>query len=157
MSKESQDESVDVESTPSSDNKKKAIVAVLLAILLLAIMTQPDKQKETAEANTELALKSPDVMPETVKVKVEASRFTATKSLTRIGVEGVKSSPVFRPDPIQRRRMEVGQLRVQAVYGSSKKAQAAIVNDKVIRQGESMRDGRKVMQVSPDGIHLQRK
>lgn len=147
-----------VDETPSpNNNKKKAIVAILLGVLLIAVLTQPKEDLQSVDTPTlALRMAGGDLTSAAAKPMEAAAVFSQIRELPRVEFDAVASSQVFRPDVIERPRIRTEQLRVQAVYGSGSR-QTALVGDTILHSGQPIRDGRKVLSVSTEGVQLEGK
>ena len=85
------------------------------------------------------------------------TRWTCPKtvrSLNTIIVEDLFAvREADRVDP-ESEEPEFQPLRVQAIYGSDAN-KAAMVDDKLVRAGDILPDGRKVLSVTDSGVELQ--
>lgn len=140
------------------DAKKKIVAAVLLAVLLGVVIFQPEPETEevaSAQSQPELAIIAQPTAEATASNDVPQA-FLATRQLSRVNVEQVADTALFHADKLpSRQAAQRGPLRVQAVYGSGQ-SQSAIVSGSIIRQGQPLPDGRKVIDVSDEGIEISR-
>ncbi len=154
------EESTTVSSAEAASLKKKqVIVAVLLVGLLIAILTQPksDNGDTTAVLETRSAGKTAAVSPPAEPVESEESRIdrlSQVRELKRFDFREISSFELFVPEPkrLQRNRETVTN-HVDAIYGSSSD-RSALVGQMIVRQGQPLPDGSKVLQVNQDGIHV---
>jgi hypothetical protein len=147
----------------ASQRKKQIIVVLLLAGLLIAIVTQPAEPDAesgqvmgTLPAANPMSLRS---MPMQVKAlespgKV-AESLLKTRDLTRIDLPEITSLELLAPEPTSMRPQN--QLSnvppVQAIYGTATN-RAALVGQTIIRSGQPLPSGQKVLDITTDGVRL---
>ena len=145
----------------SSQTKQKCFVAVLLVVLLIAVLCQPNDEQPSDQSAPMISLKADRAVDATAGTQAttsDMSRFGSTRQLSRTSLDEVVNSPVFRAERIQSPqkeppRVQPSQLTVQAVYGSGSQ-QSAIMGNAIVRSGQPLPDGRKVLSVTPDGVKL---
>ncbi len=145
---------------PASDKKKYIAVAVLLSFLLIAILTQPD-ENSAGEANSDDPPADPSnaglANPEKTKpdaVQHDAiAQFTEVRELPRISVDDALQTPLFTGEPAPERKADTTAMKIQAVYGTGA-AQSALVGESIVRPGQPLPDGRRVVKVTAEGVRL---
>lgn len=156
------------DSGKSSQTKQKCVVAVLLVVLLIAVLCRPGKEPTSVESSAMVSLKADGAAGETQRPDAatsDLSRFVITRQLSITPLDDVIASPVFAAEPIETEplqaeppqadpaRVETSRLTVRAVYGSQRQ-QSAILGNSIVRTGQPLPDGRKVLSVTPDGVKL---
>ena len=160
-----QDNDGDDESEKSSQAKKKWVVAVLLAVLLVAVLCQPDDEDPSADASQMISLKTDGethpaagATEQAGIVSSDAPRFMITHQLSRISLDEVLDSPLFLAERIEPRRVQPRPLTVQAIYGSDQQQSAILENsvgkNSIVRSGQPLPDGRRVLAVTTEGVQL---
>ena len=154
------------DATSQTDAKKKKqqlLVVVLLAGLLIAILTQPKKQQD-ADANVDLAIKADAIQAVSESPKIHLNpKYLLSRDLSRLPTETASTADLFF-DPPEPQIAEafvdpesdepVRRERVVAIYGTKSTQHSALVGNKIVRSGESLSDGRKVLNVAPEGVRL---
>ena len=140
--------------------KQHVIVVLLLIGLLIAIVTQP--HDSPAKSNT-TELQITNVKTTSAKKKPEkkqlAQDYAKVTKLPEAELNTIIVEDLFavreadRVDP-ESEEPEFQPLRVQAIYGSDAN-KAALVDDKLVRAGDILPDGRKVLSVTDSGVELQ--
>lgn len=163
-----EEELAEENSGTSSQTKQKCVVAVLLVVLLIAVLCQPGEEPPSGESSAMVSLKADGAAGGTQSpnaATTDLSRFVITRQLSRTPLDDVIASPVFAAEPIEIEppqaeppgvepsRFEPPRLTVQAVYGSQHQ-QSAILGNSIVRTGQPLPDGRKVLSVTPDGVKL---
>ena len=153
-----EDELAEDDSGRSSQTKQKCIVAVLLVVLLIAVLCQAGDEQPSVESPAMVSLKADGAAGGTQgpnAATTDLSRFVITRQLSRTPLDDVIASPVFAAERIgiEPPRVEPSRLTVQAVYGSQRQ-QSAIMGNFIVRAGQPLPDGRKVLSVTPDGVRL---
>jgi hypothetical protein len=153
---------LDSTAQPASQRKKQIIVVLLLVGLLIAIVTQSAEpgteggQAGTLPAANPVSFRS---MPMQVQVlespgKV-AESLLKTRKLTRVELPEITSLELLAPEPTSMRPQN--QLSnvppVQAIYGTSTN-RAALVGQTIIRSGQPLPSGQKVLDITTDGVRL---
>lgn len=157
-------ENAAAQSIPAAADKKKQILVVVLSVgLLVAILTQPDKQVAVAEPILEANWASPieplrqDTsrqarLPESAKLRAQS--LAQVCELSRIPRDAIAKLDLLAPEPALARQTLVNRTqRVQAIYGTSTD-RAALIGDSIVRGGQPFPDGGKVMDVTTDGIQV---
>lgn len=143
----------------ASLKKKKLLVVVLLIGLLIAIVTQPesddgsasiDNQPESAGKPASVA-KSPDPA-ESDESRLD--RLAQIRELKRIELDEILSLDLFMPESRQlRQRRPTVTQSVKAIYGNSSE-RSALVGQSIVRRGQPLPSGGKVLRVNLDGIQI---
>jgi hypothetical protein len=158
------DSAAQVASQKAASQRKKQIIVVLLLVgLLIAIVMQPaEPDAESGQVVGTSAAANPvsfRSMPMQVQVlespgKVAAS-LLKTRELSRIELPEVTDLELLAPEPTYM-RLE-NQLSnvppVQAIYGTSTN-RAALVGETIIRSGQPLPSGQKVLDITTDGVRL---
>lgn len=143
----------------ASLKKKQFLVAALLVGLLIAILTQPKSDDvdaaavlETKSAGQTAAVATPVEPVESDESRVD--RLSQVQELKRFDFQEISSLELFVPElqRLQQRRRNVTH-RVNAIYGDSSD-RAALVGKSIVRRGQPLPDGGKVLQVNQDGIQI---
>lgn len=147
----------------ASYKKKQILVAVLLAGLLVAILTQP----KTSDVDSSLVVESrleghlqpstiasPDTAPPE-SPQMRADRLAKIRELSRIELDEISRFELLAPEPrmVGQQRFSSTQ-RVQAIYGDSTD-RTALVGEAIVRRGQPL-SGQKVLNVTTDGVQLAR-
>jgi hypothetical protein len=151
-----EDELAADDSGKSSQTKQKCAVAVLLVVLLIAVLCQPDDEESHVETSAMVSLKADGAADGTRgpnAATADLSQFVRTRQLSRASLDEVVASPAFSAERIAAPRVQPSRLTVQAVYGSDRQ-QSAIVGNSIVRSGQPLPDGRKVLSVTPEGVKL---
>jgi hypothetical protein len=146
----------------ASQKKKQIIVVLLLAGLLVAIVTQPaDPGTGTGQAGTSPAANPVSLRSMAMQVQVlespgkVAESLLETRKLTRVELPEITNLELLAPEPTSM-RLE-NQLSnvppVQAIYGTSTN-RAALVGQTIIRRGQPLPSGQKVLDITTDGVRL---
>jgi hypothetical protein len=145
----------------ASLKKKQILVAVLLVGLLIAILTQPKSDNgdtaavlETKSAGQTADLAKPDEPVESEESRVD--RLSQLRELDRIELSETSRFELFIPE-VQRLQQRLGNLthRVNAIYGDSND-RAALIGRSIVRRGQPLPEGGKVLHVNQDGIQVGR-
>ncbi len=148
-----------VGSKNASNAKKKVAVAVLSVVLVIAFLTQPDSSSPETESDQSTTVNVPESdseqppQPIGDQGEVATAQFSQIRELSRIDIDRVLESSAFVSEPKTIRRIDVADLKVQAVYGNGV-AKSALVGSSIVRSGQPLPDGRKVLAVSPEGVEL---
>jgi hypothetical protein len=154
------EESTAVSSAQAASLKKKQfLVAALLVGLLIAILTQPKSDSgdaaavlETKSAGQTAVVTTPAEPVESEESRVD--RLSQVRELNRFDFQGISSFELFLPEPQRlRQRRENVTHRVNAIYGTSDD-RSALVGQWIVRQGQPLPDGGKVLQVNQNGIQV---
>ncbi len=136
--------------------KKQTLVAMLLVGLLIAILTQPKSDNgdiagvlETKSAGQTADLVKPDEPAESEGSRVD--RLSQVQELERIELSEISRFELFVPEFQQ--RLGNATHRVNAIYGDSND-RAALIGRSIVRRGQPLPDGGKVLQVNQDGIQI---
>jgi hypothetical protein len=143
--------------------KKQVLVVVLLVGLLVAIVTQPENAstEEAAVAETELVTSAVSVEEDSLDEAVVAEKrldwLTQSNSLSRFEIEAIVDRSLFADEwvePVAPLNQVVSKTRrVQAIYGSAND-HAALLGTTILRSGEALPDGGRVLLVTGDGMHV---
>lgn len=143
------------------NRNKKVIIVVLLLGLLVAVATQPGEQAVESESQpASLSLKITPVAqqgnsPQSSDSPSTSPSIADTRELSRFSLDDVMELPVFKAEPIKRNQVAAESLRVHAIYGSADE-KSAIVGESIVRSGQPLPDGRRVLHVTPEGVKLGR-
>jgi hypothetical protein len=163
-------DSAAAESKKDTGNKKKQIVVALLLVgLIVAILTQPEKNDTatgqivgaafaSAAGTPVKTVASPQVPASqadaTESVDARIQRLGQVRELSRIELDDITKLEFFAPEPLRVQEKFVNDTqRVQAVYGTSS-GHAALLGDSILRRGQPLPHGGKVLQVTPEGIQV---
>ncbi len=148
------------EDAGSKTTKQWVVVGLLVCGLILALVTQPEKAVVVAEIQPTATLTElkPQAMQDAVVSEPKAS-VLQIQSLASIELEDwVDQNPfaASQAETINRSFSDTnGLLRIQAVYGKGSNA-VALIGSNLVHIGESLPDGRRVLNITADGIELSR-
>ena len=158
------DDAVATAEKAASYKKKQILVAVLLVGLLTAILTQPEDQdvdrgqvvESTLALQTEAPTSAPAKAEATESPEMRANRLATIREFSRIELDQIMRLELLAPEPqrMQPNKFDRAQ-RVQAIYGTSTD-RAALVGQSIVRSGQPLPDGQKVLSVTTGGIQLAR-
>lgn len=157
----------------AADSKKKIVVVVLLAILLIAILLRPDNDPATANASLPLAINPEAVEQETSSPESERQQtmeqqadsekeaeagLLQRRELSRLGLEPLLTSTAFATVTATKKKADQPAaprrpVAVKAIYGAGPR-KSALVDDSIVRPGEPLPDGRRVIDVTPEGVAI---
>ena len=160
------DDSTDERKASSSSDeaarlKKKQILVVLLLVgLMIAILTQPEPDAGDAIetfATASSAQGPPVVEPqEAESIESRMDRLSKVQEFERIELSEFPVFELFAPEPFSLQQpLGNASHRVQAIYGTAKQ-RAALVDQSIVRRGQPLPDGAKVLQITQDGIQVGR-
>ena len=168
------DDAAKTPTNPASDaaslRKKQILVVVLLVGLMVALLTQPEKEEEPRGSVSELQTTTvPVVRPVSLAGPTTPSEDTESDAESDAGVKLAEIQPLtrFELDEIVHLELLAPELNplanspalevpeVQAIYGSSD-TRAALVGKEIVRRGQPLPGVGKVLSVSDEGIEVSR-
>lgn len=141
--------------------KKQVLIVVLLVGLLVALLTQPE-ESVVEEGNTDhteqvaqsVASKKTSDAQGADKKRLEW--LMQSRQLSRIEIAKILDQSMFANEVIEPKHAQqiVSKTRrVQAIYGSADE-HAALLGKTILRSGEPLPDGGRVLLVNDDGVHV---
>ncbi len=142
--------------TAKNKTTKQLAVVVFLAVGLgVAVMTQPKNESARSDAVesgiTELTL---NVVAEPI-AREPSESMVVVRSLPSIPLSDFVQVDPFASAHAQSRNIDPDGAMVHAVYGSGPDA-VALVGRAIVRVGEKLPDGRRVLSISPDAVEFSR-
>jgi hypothetical protein len=152
-------------SNPKSEKQKLILVALLTSALIFVLYAQFVASEQSVDVETTsppvaslptvesqpVAIKSPSrdvpMLPQVFEVLSLPSR-SLDEILQQTPLLVIKFNPTTVPPSV-----EAAPIVVRAVYGSADKS-IAIVGDKILRAGDVLPDGRKLIGASPNGLKM---
>lgn len=148
-------------------NKKKMILVVVLSIgLAIALVTQPDKTGDqtnsSASSGDSQTSSSTDAagLPPAIEAKPSETggdwenQLLQIHHLSRMDLETITGLELLAAEPRRMRREGIRDARrVDAIYASPR-GHAALLGDAIVRGGQPLPDGRRVLSVSTEGIEI---
>lgn len=157
---------------PAKNTKQLAIVAVLLLGLFIAVLTSPTAPEEAHAPAAEVQLTPLALTPMPQEVIVEPHpAFVRTETLPSLDGSHWAGLDPFAPIPVAVESVappapsdeptsteavgepELAIVDVQAIYGRGGDA-VALIGGSVVRVGERLPDGRRVVSVTAEGVEL---
>lgn len=138
--------------------KKQALVVVLSIGLLVAILTQPTKNDPDNSAASMDAKATTVESPKNLFIaeKDHIERMSRTQEFQRIELDELSRVELFAAEPLRLQQpLNDATHRVKAIYGTSRQ-RAALVGQAIVRRGEPLPDGVKVLDIKQDGIQVGR-
>ena len=150
--------------------KQLVVIALLLAGLLVALWTQPSDKSDNSVVPVvkPVAFSAADSESDEAK-SVFRDQMATVRKLSRLSIDSMVNAELFYvpppqpeiiPEQEEEEPLAVAEIKVQAVYGGSFDEQSgatnhrALIGTAIIRRGEVLPDGRKIMRVTPDGVEL---
>ena len=154
----------------ASLKKKQIIVALLLVGLIVAVLSQPNKDSDGSQqivensfTNTAVASTNAVVAPQVPSSPVDAAesadtriqRFAHVRELSRIELSDIANLELLAPEPLRAQEEFVSEKnqQVRAVYGTTSR-HAALLGDSILRRGQTLPQGGKILEVTTDGIQV---
>lgn len=145
----------------SKQQKQKVVVVLLLIGLLIAILTQPTPETQPVDADVQDTVAITPVVNAVSQVEETNVQHhgwvTTTRELSRVSLEEIVGSELFaleaKRDPAEILQEAVKQVPVKAIYGSAT-GQAAIVGQTIVRGGEALPSGGRVVSVQDNGVEI---
>ena len=140
--------------------KKQTLIVILLVGLLVAVLTQPDDFAVEENTAGQAELVDPpisadeELQEEAVVTKRRLVWLTQSHSLSRIELESIADRSLFADEWIEPQEQIVSKTRrVHAVYGSGDD-HAALLGTTILRSGEALPEGGRILFVNSDGVHV---
>lgn len=140
--------------TNSSTNRQKMIVVGLLSIgLVVALYTQPESTVDSVEANP-ISLQTLEIKADAMTGGTEPEEFClATRELPSVNLDELLTRDPFQSTDRRTSKLVDATLQIRAIYGDGDEA-VALVGQSIVRKGQRLPDGRRVVRIAPDGIEL---
>ena len=161
MRASNQNRSVDQAARDAKKKKQQWIVVLLLIGLLFAILTQPKKDRDDLQVQTEapaLAITSAAIdSVSTQSESLDNPSWVKTKSLSRLSIQDVASEDLFpsKQQAALHQKAKPIEIKVMAIYGHADGTLSALVGDQIVRAGHVFPDGRRIVRISRQGIEVQ--
>ena len=143
---------------PARFPRAKCLVAALLGVVLIGVLvtapTQPPAPSTPMADPLQMRWET-SAAPPSHLATIDASRFSNSQALSRVPTAALHSTPLFAREARPTPRVELAPLKVDAIYGAGDE-HFAIVGSTIIRAGQPLPDGRKVLEVTAEGVKLER-
>ncbi len=159
----------------SKSPKQLAVIAILVVVLLVAIATQPRTDDATSTSTS--GIQSTQLVstgglaivaqPLELKLGSESAPAESAPHPLVVQVRPMPSIPLdewIDHDPFATAQIDTldqaisdvdGVLQIRAIYGQGK-SRVALVGRRLIRVGEVLPDGRRVVDITAEGVELAR-
>lgn len=155
----------DTHPVPKGSDKNKRILVVLLVFgLIIAIATQPEPSDHGQPNNLstrevrKASASSDSVITNGLPTKSSPEEtirqnFQETRALSKIDIDTLSGLELFVPAPDL--RVSAPTTKVQAIY-QTESGHAALLGESVVRDGQSLPTGGKVVRITIDGVEVSR-